>query len=105
MLRNHLYNFWVDRGSYTKTEGKLNESFTSHMIQFLEWMPPSTQNYYNDSLKKAKFVMQDGFWLLCWQLNFNKHSESIALAIQVPYRPQQILKRHNSYKSKWKGPK
>ena len=33
----------------------------------------------------------------------NKHSESIAKSIQVPYRPQQILKRHNSYKSRSKG--
>ena len=36
---------------------------------------------------------------------FNKHSESIAEAIQVPYRPQQIFKRHNSYNSRSKGPK
>ena len=35
----------------------------------------------------------------------NKHSESIAKAIQVPYRPQQIFKRHNSYKSRSKGAK
>ena len=38
---------------------------------------------------------------------FNKHSESIAKAIQVPYRPQQIWKRHNCYKKKTdkRGPK
>ena len=30
----------------------------------------------------------------------NKHSESIAKAIQVPYRPQQISKRHNCYKNR-----
>ena len=35
----------------------------------------------------------------------NKHSESIAKAIQVPYRPQQIFKRYNSYISRSKGPK
>ena len=35
----------------------------------------------------------------------NKHSVSIAKAIQVPYRPQQIFKRHNSYNSRLKGPK
>ena len=35
----------------------------------------------------------------------NKHSESIAKAIQVPYRPQQIFKRHNSNNSRSKGPK
>ena len=34
----------------------------------------------------------------------NKHSESIAKAIHVSYRPQQILKRHNCYKTE-KGPK
>ena len=38
-------------------------------------------------------------------VNVNKHSESIAKAIQVPYRPQQIFKRHNSYNSRSKGPK
>ena len=38
-------------------------------------------------------------------LNLNKHSESIAKAIQVPYWPQQISKRHNSYNSRSKGPK
>ena len=35
----------------------------------------------------------------------NKHTESIAKAIQVPYRPQQIFKRHKSYISRSKGPK
>ena len=34
----------------------------------------------------------------------NKHSVSIAKAIHVPYRPQQIFKRHNSYNSRSKGP-
>ena len=30
---------------------------------------------------------------------FNKHTVSIAEAIHVPYRPQQISKRHNSRKN------
>ena len=34
----------------------------------------------------------------------NKHSVSIAKAIHVPYLPQQIFKRHNSYNSRSKGP-
>ena len=38
-------------------------------------------------------------------INLNKRSESIAKAIQVPYRPQQICKRHNSYNSRSEGPK
>ena len=33
-------------------------------------------------------------------LNQNKHSESIAKAIHVPYRPQQIFKRHDYYKNR-----
>ena len=32
----------------------------------------------------------------------NKHTVSIAEAIHVPYRPQQISKRHNSRKNTWK---
>ena len=35
----------------------------------------------------------------------NKHSESIAKAIQVPYRPQQILRRHNCYINDKRDPK
>ena len=35
----------------------------------------------------------------------NKHSESIAKAIQVPYRPEHIFKKHNPYNSRSKGPK
>ena len=38
-------------------------------------------------------------------LKYNKHSESIAKAKQVPYRFQQIFKRRNSYKHRSKGPK
>ena len=34
-----------------------------------------------------------------------KHTVSIAEAIHVPYRPQQILKRHNSRKNTWKDTK
>ena len=41
----------------------------------------------------------------CMLVQFNKHSESIAKAIQVPYRPQHIFKRNNSYNSRSKGPK
>ena len=44
-------------------------------------------------------------WVAMQKASNNKHSESIAKAIQVPYRPQQICKRHYSYKSRWKGPK
>ena len=35
----------------------------------------------------------------------NKHTVSIAEAIHVPYRPQQISKRHNSRKNTWKDRK
>ena len=35
----------------------------------------------------------------------NKHTVSIAEAIHVPYRPQQISKRFNSQKSTWKDTK
>ena len=35
----------------------------------------------------------------------NMHSESIAKAIQAPYQPKQIFKRHNSPKSRSKRPK
>ena len=37
--------------------------------------------------------------------NKNKHTVSIAEAIHVPYRPQQIPKRHNSRKNTWKDRK
>ena len=36
--------------------------------------------------------------------SMNKYSESIAQAIHVPYRPQQIFKRHYSYKYKKRLP-
>ena len=36
---------------------------------------------------------------------YNKHTVSIAEAIHVPYRPQQISKRHNSRKNTWKDTK
>ena len=48
-------------------------------------------------------VWEPGFFFI-WP-KYNKHSESIAKAVQVPYRPQQILKRHKSYNSRSKGPK
>ena len=35
----------------------------------------------------------------------NKYSESIAEAIHVPYRPQQISKEHNSCKNQSTGTK
>ena len=35
----------------------------------------------------------------------NKHTVNIAEAIHVPYRPQQISKRHNSRKNTWKDTK
>ena len=35
----------------------------------------------------------------------NKHTVSIAEAIHVPYRPQQISKRHNPRKNTWKDTK
>ena len=38
-------------------------------------------------------------------ISTNKHSESIAKAIQVPYRAQQISKRHNGYKTDKRGQK
>ena len=51
-----------------------------------------------------KQVLQGTVFIIYSYCKYNKHSVSIAKAIHVPYRPQQILKRHNSYSSRWKGP-
>ena len=58
----------------------------------------SCQNRTNQ--KKKNLI-----WLGCQnkaktKYSKNKHSERIAKAIHVPYRPQQIFKRHYSYKNR-----
>ena len=44
-------------------------------------------------------------FLLQIKLSWNKHTVRIAEAIHVPYRPQQISKRHNPWKNTWKDTK
>ena len=55
MIRNRCNIFWADGGIHTKNGGKTYASCASRMMQFppfLEWITPSTQKYYNDSLNK-----------------------------------------------------